>query len=133
MPVYAEGFTGGVSASIEYAVAVLNVPRIVVCGHSDCGAMKGILAPHTVRHLPSVAHWLEHGKKPSGETTADELSRNNVPVQVANLLTHPSVQRSLAEGRLQIQGWFYDIGTGQVTFYDEPTAVPEPRDSTQTA
>ena len=132
VPLYSEGFTGGVSASIEYAVAVLNVPRIVVCGHSDCGAMKGILNPEIVRDLPAVGHWLEHGKRPSGETTADELARNNVPVQIANLLTHPSVQRSVAAGTLAIQGWFYDIGTGEVTFYPDATE-PRPEESTRNA
>lgn len=106
---------GGVSASVEYAVSVLNIPRIVICGHSDCGVMKALLNPDSVAELPAVRHWLRHAKHPASESTPEELGRANVAFQVQNLLTHPSVARRMEAGDLAIQGWFYDIQRGEVS------------------
>ena len=129
-PVYAP-IPVGVSASIEYAVTALNVPHIIVCGHSDCGAVKGILHPDTAAELPALGRWLSHGAealqllqesgRANDPNTHDLLGQCNVIVQMKNLLTHPSVQSRIQAGNLMIHGWYYQIPTGQVLNYDSET------------
>jgi carbonic anhydrase len=132
VPAY--GNPGGVSATIEYAVAVLEVRHVIVCGHSDCGAMRAALHPERVGDLPSVRAWLRNvdaarrvvlARQP--DATDDELWRalivQNVISQLVNLRTHPAVAVRLATGDLQIHGWIYDIPTGAVLVYDEPAAT----------
>ncbi|MCJ1676550.1 carbonic anhydrase [Streptomyces sp. APSN-46.1] len=105
----------GIAASIEYAVAVLGVRDIVVCGHSACGAMTALAAGHDLADLPAVAQWLRHTDVPrGGGDTLDDLIRRNVAAQLANLATHPAVARALAAGTVTVHGWVYDIPTGAV-------------------
>lgn len=125
VPVYGEAL-GGVSAVVEYAVAMLKVSHIVICGHSDCGAMNALLAPAVLETLPTVKLWLNHahsgptaeereaarGKDPL-ETLA-RLTERNVLLQLKHLKTHPSVSRAMSRGELTLSGWIYDIGSGQV-------------------
>ena len=129
VPPYGE-VHGGVSATIEYAVDVLGVRHIVVCGHTDCGAMKGVLHPNKVSHLPSVRTWLNHGEVArrivearSPEATEEEklsaLIEANVLTQIDHLRTHPSVAAKLARGAVELHGWVYDIGTGHVRVWDK--------------
>lgn len=127
VPAHAPG-SDGVAAGIEYAVAVLGVNDIVVCGHSACGAMTALADGHDLTALPAVAGWLRHAgtAQPrtatatatataagSGDRVA-ALVRDNVAAQLANLATHPSVARALAGGSLTLHGWVYDIPTGSV-------------------
>lgn len=109
---------GGVSAVIEYAVVALKVAHIVVCGHSDCGAMKGLSDPHKLEALPVVSSWLRHAHAaPAGVQTAQTLAtltEDNVLLQLDHLRTHPSVAGALASGVLTTSGWVYDIGSGAV-------------------
>ena len=120
---------GGEQAAIEFAVAVLGVKDIVVCGHSDCGAMKGLLAPDSLENLPSVAQWVQHARPArlaaqascNGGTTRELLDRTieiNALQQLQNLRTHPSVAHALSQGALSLHAWIYDIGTGTVRTYD---------------
>ncbi|MFE2474499.1 carbonic anhydrase [Streptomyces sp. NPDC059389] len=113
----AEGADGGdgVAASIEYAVAVLGVGDIVVCGHSACGAMTALAAGHDLAELPAVARWLRHAA-PAAASRQElgALIRGNVAAQLANLATHPAVSRALAAGTVTLHGWVYDIPTGAV-------------------
>ena len=120
---------GGVSATIEYAVAVLGVGEVVVCGHTDCGAMKGILHPESVAHLPAVKTWLRYGEAARHVVVEnypglDEsqllgvLTRENVIAQLDNLRTHPSVAARLRGKRLRLHGLLYNIETGHVDAYD---------------
>lgn len=122
----------GVAASIEYAVAVLGVSDIVVCGHSACGAMTALADGHDLADLPAVAHWLRHAdaslaraphaaSAEPGENKVSVLVRNNVIAQLANLATHPSVARALAAKTLTLRGWVYDIPTGAVDQLDPGT------------
>ncbi|MFD7012825.1 carbonic anhydrase [Streptomyces sp. NPDC059928] len=107
----------GVAASIEYAVAVLGVSDIVVCGHSACGAMTALAERHDLAGLPAIADWLRHADAAparAGTGELDALVRANVLAQLANLATHPSVARALTENRLGLHGWVYDIPTGTV-------------------
>lgn len=122
--------TGGMTASIEYAVAVLKVPHIVVCGHSGCGAMAGAMNPEGLEGLPHVKRWLgysiaavsivnELGKDLSAEDRMAMLIEQNVLLQLQHLRTHPSVAAALAKGELELHGWVYDIRSGGVRAFDE--------------
>jgi len=121
--------TGGVSATIEYAVLALNIESIVVCGHSDCGAMKGVLHPEKLKDMPTVASWLHHAdtaRRLVHETypALDEqgllraVTEENVIAQLDHLRTHPSVASRLAQGRLQLFGWVFDIHSGELKSFD---------------
>ncbi|SEP55532.1 carbonic anhydrase [Pseudomonas sp. NFACC02] len=122
---------GGVSATVEYAVAVLGVTDIVICGHSDCGAMTAISQCKCLDHLPAVASWLRHADSAKvinqGRThlsPAHKLSsmvRENVAAQLTNLLTHPSVRLARQQGQLNLHGWVYDIESGAVEALDGRT------------
>ncbi|CAJ7596085.1 carbonic anhydrase [Burkholderia pseudomallei] len=122
---------GGVSASVEYAVAVLEVADVVVCGHSDCGAMRAIASCACLDHLPAVRSWLRYAdaakrvneaREHAGEQArVDSMVRENVVAQLANLNTHPSVRLALEQGRLTLHGWVYDIETGSIDALDGAT------------
>jgi carbonic anhydrase len=128
-PPYGEA-AGGVSATIEYAVVALNVRDIVLCGHSDCGAMKGVLHPEKLAALPTVSQWLRHADRaraiiqdnfadlPENERLA-VLTEQNVLAQLDNLRTYPSVASRLHNRKLSLHGWVYDIATGTVRAYEE--------------
>ncbi|MWA15597.1 carbonic anhydrase [Streptomyces sp. BA2] len=120
VPAYAPG-ADGVAASVEYAVAVLGVSDVVVCGHSSCGAMTALAEQHDLTGLPAVADWLRHADASrarvageAGTEQLDSLVRENVLAQLANLATHPSVARALLRGTLTLRGWVYDIPAGTV-------------------
>ena len=122
-------FGGGVTASIEYAVAVLGVKDIVVCGHTDCGAMKGALNPDALVDLPHVHEWIDHAraavevvKALEGRASIKQLDaviEQNVLLQLQHLRTHPSVAARLASKDIELHGWIYSIETGEVSAYDE--------------
>ena len=110
---------GGVSATIEYAVGVLEVSTIVVCGHTDCGVMKGALNPDAFEAFPNVKAWLRYAEVEHRDLLA--LTEHNVVAQLKNLRTHPSVAARLEQGDLALHGWVYHIGEGTVTDYDDET------------
>lgn len=121
---------GGTVASIEYAVAALGVEHVVICGHSDCGAMKGILHPEQLKHMPTVERWLNlaHGAREAvmrefsdldDDTIAELLVDYNVITQVRNLLTHSFIRERVEAGKLEVYGWAYDIRTGMLRGMDE--------------
>jgi carbonic anhydrase len=122
---------GGVSASVEYAVAVLGVRDVVICGHSDCGAMTALAHDHVLSRLPAVSNWLRHADAAKAVNAArihrsdaarlDGMVRQNVVAQIANLRTHPSVALALAQDRLRLHGWLYDIAMGQIDALDGAT------------
>lgn len=130
VPSYGE-MLGGVSAVIEYAVAALGVQHVVVCGHSDCGAMKALLSPTSTDGMPTVKSWLTNGQaalriaSSQGTETEDPLARlrrlteENVLMQMTHLKTHPSVAGAIARGTLTISGWVYDIGSGGVRIAED--------------
>jgi carbonic anhydrase len=115
---------GGVSATVEYAVAQLKVTDIVICGHSNCGAMKAVATCACLDHMPAVKHWLHYAdaarminesKNHANENDRiDGMVRENVIAQLNNLRTHPSVALALAQGRLTLHGWVYDIESGSI-------------------
>ena len=120
---------GGEAATIEFAVAALGVKDIIVCGHSHCGAMQGLLQPEQVASLPAVSSWLSHAETTRriirdnyGHLDGDRLLtaavEENVLVQLENLRTHPAVGSRLVRGDLHLHGWVYKIETGEVFAYD---------------
>lgn len=129
---------GGVSATIEYAVGVLGVPDVIICGHTDCGVMKGVLNPEPLEPLTSVTAWLNYAQ-PARQAVLREhaqhevthsspafllaLTERNVVEQLGNLRTHPSVAARLEQGDLKLHGWVYDLGEGFVTAYDPDHAA----------
>ena len=120
---------GGEGATIEFAVAGLGIKDIIVCGHSHCGAINGLLHPESLKDMPAVASWLSHAEatrrivrdKYSDRTGAALLTtaiEENVLVQIENLRTLPSVAVGLARGKLKLHAWVYKIETGAVFAYD---------------
>jgi carbonic anhydrase len=136
VPAYGE-MLGGVSAVIEYAVTALKVRHVVVCGHSDCGAMKGLLHPEALEKMPTVKSWLKNAhaalsvasslaqndEKPS--TLMRRLTEENVLLQLQHLRTHPSVAGAMAREELTVSGWVYDIGKGEVRISENGSRVFE--------
>ena len=120
----------GVSATIEYAIEVLKVKHVILCGHSDCGALKAALDHVALEKLPKAKLWLSHVedafkyKQPLNSQDGPQaelasLIRGNVIAQFHNLRTQPSVIHALAEQRLTLHAWYYDILSGRVERYDE--------------
>lgn len=116
--------SGGVSATIEYAVQVLKVRHIIVCGHSDCGAMKAVMNPESVADLPAVASWVRYAERARAvvletanghaeEQLLERLTEENVLAQIDNLRTLPCVAAKLSAHALELHGWFYDIEHGR--------------------
>jgi carbonic anhydrase len=137
VPAYGE-MMGGVSAVIEYAVSALKVQHVVICGHSDCGAMKGLLHPESLEKLPTVKSWLKNAHAALSvadslagpDETSSELMRRlteeNVLLQMQHLRTHPSVAGAMAREELTISGWVYDIGKGEVRISEDGGRVFRP-------
>ncbi len=127
-----------VAAAIEYAVGVLGVSTITVCGHSGCGAMAALLGDAPTG-LTAVGNWLRHGhhsverfeNTPHGpeEAPLDHLCRVNVIQQLENLRSHPMVDRLERSGKLELSGLWFDIATARVHVLNEEgfTPVPELR------
>jgi carbonic anhydrase len=120
---------GGEAATIEFAVAALGVKDIIICGHSHCGAMMGLLKPEQVAAFPAVSSWLSHAemtrrivqenyKHLEGDRLVTATVQENVLVQLENLRTLPAVGSRLVKGDLHLHGWVYKIETGEVFAYD---------------
>lgn len=119
----------GESATIEYAVKALKVKDIIICGHTFCGAMAGLLHPEKLGGLPQMCGWLDHAQelKPwiegPGAQLAEaerlnELIARNVLLQLEHLKAHPAVAEALAEKKLRLMGWVYHIESGEVDIHD---------------
>jgi carbonic anhydrase len=109
-------------------VLALGVQLIVVCGHTDCGAMKGLCNGTASLNMPTVEAWLRNAeaarsvvftRQMEPADTVQALVEENIKLQLMHLRTHPSVAAGIAEGRLELQGWVYDIEHGQVRIFDE--------------
>ncbi|MEP6958018.1 MAG: carbonic anhydrase [Nitrospirota bacterium] len=120
---------GGSTATIEYAMAVLKVPHIIVCGHTDCGVMKALLHPEEVSDLPAVKEWIgqaettrrmmrEYYVDLQGNERLIKTTQENVRSQLDHLRTHPSVALLLRKKKVDLHGWVYSISTGDVWVYD---------------
>lgn len=129
VPPYGSVFAGE-AATIEYAVSALKVRDIIICGHSHCGAMAGLLDPASLERMPAVKAYLEHAEstrrivEENYAHLTDPVKRltltveENVLVQLESLRTHPSVAAALGRGDLKLHGWVYKFETGEVFGYD---------------
>ncbi|MEL6138409.1 MAG: carbonic anhydrase [Cyanobacteria bacterium J06626_23] len=121
---------GGEGATIEYALKSLSVSNIIVCGHSSCGAMKGLLQIGSLEEkMPLVYNWLKHTEatrqlvedhyphleKPE---KLEMLVAENVLTQLENLRTYPAVRSQLHRGALTLHGWIYRLDSGEILAYD---------------
>jgi len=120
---------GGTAAAIQYAVEVLNVQNVIVCGHTQCGALKAILDPDSVTHLEYVRRWVkstigvkrvidEKYSHLSGEQKLTAAIQENVLTQLEHLREYPFVASRMDAGKLQVNGWIFDVGKGEVFDYD---------------
>ena len=114
---------------LQYAVDVLRVGHIIVCGHTDCGVMKALLHPEEVHDLPAVKEWVgqaettrrlmrEHYVDLEGNERLIKTTQENVRAQLDHLRTHPSVALQLRKGKVDLHGWVYSISTGDIWMYD---------------
>jgi carbonic anhydrase len=117
------------ASAIEYAVMVLKVANIVVCGHSECGAMKAVLQRSPKLEAPNFDRWLKHantaasrleheGALDTGLKPHDQLSQLNVLVQLEHLMTYPIVRERVAAQALHLSGWWFDIAAGEMYCYE---------------
>ncbi|MDJ1181742.1 carbonic anhydrase [Roseofilum casamattae] len=124
---------GGEGGTIEYAITALGIEQVIICGHSHCGAMKGLLKLNKLQaDMPLVYDWLKHAESTrrlvldnyphqSGEELIETLVAENVLIQIENLKTYPMVRAKIHQGKLKIYGWIYEIETGEVLAYDAET------------
>lgn len=121
--------SGGEQATIEFALGALGITDIIVCGHTHCGAMSGLLTPEKLDSMPAVRHWLSHAESTrriikekyaelSGTALQSAAAQENVLVQLENLRTHPAVAAGLSTGSVKLHGWMYKIETGEVFGFD---------------
>lgn len=124
--------TGAMTASIEFAIGALKIPHIVVCGHTECGAMKGAMNRAGLTGLPHVREWLGYsqgavdiveamGAELEPDAKMRMLLEQNVILQLQHLKTHPTVAVAMAQKAVKLHGWVYDIKTGGVSAYDDVT------------
>ncbi|MCB1749716.1 MAG: carbonic anhydrase [Gammaproteobacteria bacterium] len=122
--------TDSMTAAIEFAVGALEVPHVVICGHTHCGALRGAMHPEQLGHLPHVSEWLGYTRAALQTVEQlgaglDEAARmqmlieQNVLMQMRHIQTHPYVAARLAVGKLRLHGWIYDIESGAVSAWDE--------------
>lgn len=111
-------------ATIEYAIKALRTPHVVVCGHSGCGAMAGLLDPGQLETLPAVRRWVAHSQlaleraRAAGGEALPELVRQNVVLQLERLQAYPFISSALSNGAVRLHGWVYEIGSGAIVEYD---------------
>lgn len=130
VPPFVSQAVDGVAASIQYAVEVLNIPHIIVCGHSHCGAIRGLFQDLDPNQLGEVKRWIKLGEEAKRMTLANAkpgISQEdiykiteevNVLTQLENLMTFSFIKKAVDDGRVALHGWYFDIELGQIFYYD---------------
>ena len=126
---------GGEEATIEYAIGVLHVKHIIVCGHSSCGAIDHLLSgeiDHSDNHI--VSQWLAYAEsakqitealEPENNEQRLELTiRNNVRMQLKHIETYPCVAKAIAKKELDLHGWYYCMETGDIDVFINTSVNP---------
>ena len=115
VPRVGSSMDASVSSALEYAVGVLGVTDVVVCGHSGCGAMRALLGGDVPNELRGVRRWLEEARALLGtlpvDCTPEEAARHNALLQVDNALSHPLLRQKVEAGEVRLHAWFYDVGS----------------------
>jgi carbonic anhydrase len=143
VPPYGDAL-GGVSATVEYAVQILKVKHVVVCGHSDCGAMRALMHPERVQEHRAIAQWIRHADRvsavarelqgnPNDPDYLNRLIEENVITQLDNLVTHPGVAARMRAGHLTLHGLIFDIRSGTFSMLDRQRHRFEPIAAEMTA
>ena len=119
----------GIVASVEFAVVALGIKHIIVCGHSNCGAMKGALDTSGLTGLPTVKRWLNYcseaveivklSKTGMEKNELISVTQENVLLQMRRLECYPDIAKRLANRDVEIHGWVYEISTGTVEYFDQ--------------
>ena len=119
----------GIAASIEFAVVALGVKHIVVCGHSNCGAMKGALNTSGLTALPKVKGWLNYcseavtivqsRERNLASDELDSVTQENVLLQIRRLEQYPEISKRMTTGSIEIHGWVYEIGEGTIKCFNQ--------------
>ncbi|MFE7953401.1 carbonic anhydrase [Streptomyces sp. NPDC057426] len=122
VPPYGTGNPSGEAATIEYAVEVLGVEDVVVCGHSHCGAVGSLVRGDDLSAVPAVRDWHAHAAPDGAPGRADDPAvtdavHGHVLAQLLRLRSYPCVERRLSDGRLRLRGWYYEVHTGAVLEY----------------
>jgi len=127
IPAFGQGPATSEGAAVEFAISVLGIRQIVVCGHTGCGAIKAVLAGGCEAGCPCLSAWIESfDALPDGpQATADRVARANVLAQLEHLRTYPAVREGLTAGRLKLAAWFYDIGSAEVEAWNETSRMFE--------
>ena len=124
IPAYSTG--GGEAATIEFAVEGLGVKHIIVCGHSNCGAIEAAIHPEKMLNMPSLSQWININLTPTldlikqnyanldSNSLLNVLLQENVLKQVEDLKTHPSVTSKLLQNKISVHAWLYKIETGEI-------------------
>lgn len=130
IPPYDPASEDGISATIQYALEVLNVRHIIICGHSHCGAIQSLYKQEAAIEQTALSRWLKLGKKAkemtlttaSIETNEKDLltitSQISVIYQLQHLLTFPLVKERVEKEELDIHGWYYHLESGDLTYYN---------------
>ncbi|MFD7708668.1 carbonic anhydrase [Streptomyces sp. NPDC059785] len=125
VPPYASDRPTGEAATIEYAVEVLGVTDVVVCGHSHCGAVGALVRGDDLTAVPAVRDWLAHAaQRPAGaaeDPTVADAVQSHILTQLLRLRSYPCVEARLADGRLRLHAWFYEVHTGVVQAHSADT------------
>lgn len=120
----------GVAASIVYAIEVLNVKEIIVCGHSECGAIQGLFKMDELEKIPYINNWIQLGESakkaalsgPDATVNKDDLyeitARLSVVFQLQHLMTYPAIKKRVEDGTIFLHGWYFQIRNGTIEYYD---------------
>lgn len=125
-----EGGDSSAQAALAFATVSLQVADIIVCGHSECGAMQLLVEGIETLCCPHLSQWLQHGvdslqigqQRCSGQehlSLQNQVSQNNVLLQMQHIASYPFVQKRMLEGNLRIHGWWFDIAQADVYCYEE--------------
>lgn len=112
---------GSAVAALEFAVDTLKVSHIIVCGHSDCGAIRALANNAGLSGVTPLSAWLRHaqGCAGGGSPDQDSMSKRNVALQLDNLRSHPMVREKEASGALQLHGLWFNIRLAEVYYLEK--------------
>jgi carbonic anhydrase len=117
----------GTASAIDYAVSVLNVSEVIVCGHTYCGACATLHTPEKAEGLHHLSRWLKIGEKARNQAVSTGLEGEpllratemfSIISQIENLLSYPEVKKRVEEEKLFIHGWYYHIESGKIDYFD---------------
>ena len=126
------------ASAIEYAVSVLKVEEIIICGHTHCGACAALYETIDDPEMIHTKVWLKLGEEAKNlavnaigaDAEKERLLRLteqfSIITQLEHLLTYPSVQRRVKSGEIRIHGWYYDIANGNIEYYDPEYSLFQP-------